>query len=263
MDWNRIKTIFIISFLLLDIYLMYQYFESRNANQYEVMTETSLEDRLAADNIEYVSFSKDQIYASYISAKPKTFLLEEKLGLEESEVTIYDGTLLTVELQNPIKINDGSFPLDLRTFLKGSIIHGDQYVFWDKIAETNTVIYYQKFENHFFYKNKNGRLVFQLNEDNEIISYEQTLLEDIQVISEKEEVLQPLKAIETLYDENVLRPKSKITTIELGYYSLIQPASQVLTPTWRFVIDGKENVFVNAFEGQILQLEQDMEKTME
>ena len=29
MDWSKIKTIFIISFLILDIYLMYEFFKIR------------------------------------------------------------------------------------------------------------------------------------------------------------------------------------------------------------------------------------------
>lgn len=262
MDWNRIKTIFIVSFLILDVYLMYQYFENRNANQYEIMTQTTFEDRLTADEIEYVSVPKDQIYASYLSAKPKVFGKEEKLELDESEITTYSGTTLTVHLKEPIKVSKDSLPSDIGSFLKGKIIHGDQYAFWEKNEENNTVVYYQKYKDHFFYKNKNGQLVLQLNDNDEIISYEQTMLEDIEEISGEEEVLPPLKAIETLYDERVLRPHSKITKIELGYYSLIQPASQVLTPTWHFVINGEENVFVNAFEGHILQLDSDTETKM-
>lgn len=255
MDWNKIKSIFIISFLILDIYLLYQYFESRNANQYEVMTQTSFEDRLVADEIEYVSLPKEQIYASYLSAKPKVFEKKEKIELDESEITTIGGTTLSVHLKDPVKVSKNFLSSELTSFIKGKIIHGDQYTFWEKDEENNTIVYYQKYKNSLFYKNINGRLIFYLNDANEIVSYEQTLLEEIEEISEKEEVLPPLKAIETLYDERVLKPHSKITKIELGYYSLIQPASQVLTPTWRFVINGEENVFVNAFEGHILQLD--------
>jgi regulatory protein YycI of two-component signal transduction system YycFG len=104
-------------------------------------------------------------------------------------------------------------------------------------------------------------LTLHLNDENEIISYKQTLLEGIEVLSQKQEVLPPIKAIETLYDNGVLQPKSKITKVELGFYTLVQlTESQVLTPTWRFVVDDKENLFVNAFEGKIIQIADDQKK---
>lgn len=257
MDWNRIKSIFIISFLILDIYLLYQYFESRDSNEYEVLTDISIEDHLEAEKIEYVSIPKEQTYASYLSAKPKEFKDIEKLDLDEGEITTFGGSTLIVNLKEPQRISKGFHPSDIESFLKTNVVNGDQYTFWYKDDEEKTIVYYQKYKNYTFYKNKNGRLILNLNDKNEIVSYEQTFLEDVEEISEKEEVLPPIKAIETMYDQRVLRPEDKITKIELGYYSLIQPASQVLTPTWRFVINGQENVFVNAFEGQILQLEPD------
>ena len=54
LDWSKIKTIFIISFLILDIYLMYEFFKIQVSNQYEIQTETSIEKWLKADEIEYV-----------------------------------------------------------------------------------------------------------------------------------------------------------------------------------------------------------------
>ena len=133
---------------------------------------------------------------------------------------------------------------------------GDQYEYFAINEDDHTVTYFQKYQNKPFYHNINGKLTLQLNEKNEIISYKQTLLEKIEDLSEKQEVLPPIKAIETLYDNGELLPYSKITKVELGYFTLVQlSASQVLTPTWRFVVDDKENLFVNAFEGQIIQIE--------
>ena len=114
------------------------------------------------------------------------------------------------------------------------------------------------------YKNINGMITFKLDEDNQIVSYEQTFLEEMEKLTAKEEILQPLKAIETLHQKGMLKSKSKITRIELGYSTLIQlAASQVLAPTWRFEVDGKESLFVNAFEGQIIQFNSDENSKVE
>ena len=40
LDWSRIKTIFIICFLMLDIYLIYEFFKIQDSNQVEVQTQT-------------------------------------------------------------------------------------------------------------------------------------------------------------------------------------------------------------------------------
>jgi regulatory protein YycI of two-component signal transduction system YycFG len=105
-------------------------------------------------------------------------------------------------------------------------------------------------------------ITFTLNKDNQVISYTQTYLEDIEKLTEKEEILPPLKAIETLHQNGMLKPKSKITNVEFGYSTLIQP-SQVLAPTWHIVVNDKESLFVNAFEGQIIDFNSDENKVVE
>jgi len=41
----------------------------------------------------------------------------------------------------------------------------------------------------------------------------------------------------------------------LGYYTLVHlTSSQVLTPAWRFVTAKEENLYVDAFEGQVINL---------
>jgi regulatory protein YycI of two-component signal transduction system YycFG len=67
-----------------------------------------------------------------------------------------------------------------------------------------------------------------------------------------------------LHQKGLLKPKSKITNIELGYSTLVQlAASQVLTPTWRIVVNDKEDFFVNAFEGQVINFNSDEKKAVE
>ena len=71
------------------------------------------------------------------------------------------------------------------------------------------------------------------------ISYKQTYLEDSQELSKDEKLIQPLKAIETLYTNGYLQPKSKIVDVELGYYTLVplSDTTQVLNPAWRFIVN--------------------------
>lgn len=259
MDWSKIKTIFILTFLVLDIYLMYEFFKLKDSSQFEFITEASFEKRLKADEIEYPDLPKNNQKDKYLSAKSKIFTNEEieeveETKLEGQKITVTDSTLQSV-LEKPFKISESFEPAELNSFIKNKVLYGDQYRFWEKSKKGNTITYYQQYEEKIFFKNINGELTFYLNEENEIVSYRQTLLEDIEGLSENEKIIQPLKVIENLYENGSLKPKSQIIKMEPGYYTFVQlSGSQVLTPAWRLVFKDKEDLFVHAIEGQIIEL---------
>ncbi|MGZ4159571.1 MAG: two-component system regulatory protein YycI [Neobacillus sp.] len=254
MDWSKIKTIFIITFLILDVYLLYQFMKIRDANKYELTTESSVEDKLKADEIQYVELPKVPIKEQYLSAKPKLFTKGDVAKLKGQTALLKEpSATFQVTVDKPFQVSNKFEPAELASFIKENILYGDHYIFWEKNDKKNTITYFQQYENSPMYKNINGMIIFTLNSDNQIISYQQTYLEGIEKLTAKEAILPPLKAIETLHQKGVLKPKSKITKIELGYSTLIQlAASQVLAPTWRIVVDDNESLFVNAFEGQII-----------
>jgi len=263
MDWSKIKTIFIITFLALDIYLLYEFFKLRDANKYEFITETSFEENLAADDIEYVTLPKAEGKETYVSAKPKLFKNEALSKIKGVHFTIIDETVLQGVLEDPVKLGKDFQISELNAFVNGKVLNGDQYQYFSQDSQEKSVTFYQQFKNKTIYNNINGRLILHLNDENEIMSYTQTYLEEIESLQESQDVLPPIKAIETLYDNGLLQPKSKITKVELGLHTLVQlTASQLLTPTWRFVVDDKEDLYVNAFEGQIIQMDETKEKNV-
>ncbi len=266
MDWSKIKTIFIITFLILDVYLLYQFMKVRDANKYEVITEASFEEKLKADEIKYVDLPKAPIQAQYLSAKPKVFTQVDIDKLKGQPVVIRGTgtTTLHVTLEKPLKITAKFEPAELSTFITDNVLSGDDYQFGEKSDKDKTITYFQTSGNVPLFKNINGMIIFKIDEENQIVSYEQTFLEEMEKLTAKEEILKPLKAIETLHQKGMLKSKSKITKIDLGYSTLIQlAASQVLAPTWRFEVDGKESLFVNAFEGQIIQFNSDENSKVE
>jgi regulatory protein YycI of two-component signal transduction system YycFG len=265
MDWSKIKTIFILTFLILDVYLLFQFMKIRDANKYEVISEASVEEKLKADDIQYVDLPKDPIQAQYLSAKPKVFTKEEIEKLKgQTAVLRGTGTTLFSTLEKPIQITSKFEPAELAAFLKDHVLFSDDYQYGEKSDKDKTITYFQLSENVPLYKNINGMIIFKIDEESQIVSYEQTFLEEMEKLTAKEEILPPLKAIETLHQKGMLKSKSKITKIDLGYSTLIQlAASQVLAPTWRFEVDGKESLFVNAFEGQIIQFNSDENSKVE
>src|SRR5437763_15821788 len=118
MDWSKIKTIFIITFLILDVYLLYQFLKIRDANKYEVITEASVEEKLKADEIQYVELPKAVIKDQYLSAKPKLFNKGDLAKLKGQFAKVKDGTTIESTVEKPIQISSKFEPADLSTFIK-------------------------------------------------------------------------------------------------------------------------------------------------
>lgn len=261
MDWSKIKTIFIVVFFILNIFLLTQLISKINKNQYEVISDASLEEKLKGDDIEYVNMPKGTIEDQHISAKSKKFKESELKNVKKQEITVEDDYIIYSTLEEPVRIGKEFDPSQISAFIHDHVLYGEKYRFWEHDEEENTIIYYQEHEEKLFLKNMNGRLVFYLNDENEIISYEQTMLEDIEPLREKQEVIPAMKAVELLHEKGKLKPDSKITSVELGYYTIVQltgSQGQVLTPTWHFIVEHngeKEPLLVNAFEGRIISQE--------
>jgi len=257
MDWSKIKTIFILTFLVLNIYLVFEFYKVKNSTQYILNTETTFEKKLKNEEITYVDFPKNITKDKYLVGVPKQFYVEElnqdTIDKENPNYNITNGTTLEVALKEPIALADTSIDA-IDAFLQTNILHGDEYKYWG--IKDNELTFYQEYEEKTFYHNQNGELILYLSANNEIISYRQTYLSDIQVLSDNEKIIQPMSALEILYNNGKLRSHDTITKVELGYYAFVQTSTtQVLTPAWRFVVNDTKDLYVHAIEGQVIQID--------
>ena len=259
MDWSKIKTIFIIAFLILDVYLIYEYTQLKESQKADVGTKEPTANILSRLSIEYdieklpTNNQKDQ----YLSAKSKTFSEEEKKELEKGilkgqDITIRDSINLQSILDKPIKVSDNFDPDDLTEVLFNQVYKGDEYRFWEKMG--NTITYYQQFGGKTLYRNLKGALTFNVNEENKIVSYNQTYLENIKEMDEKENIIQPLEVILSLFTKSKIESDSYVSKMELGYYTQLDTTAQLLAPTWKVTVDDKD-FYVNALDGEVIQLE--------
>ncbi|KYD07975.1 two-component system regulatory protein YycI [Heyndrickxia sporothermodurans] len=258
MDWNKTKTMFIIVFLILDIFLFVQFSRQYSDSKIEQLKEDpSLEDRLKEAEITYnISFPSESIKVQYISAKTKKFTEKEIKELVNQTVTIGPNkTSLFSTFKKPEKLNSSFDPIQLETFISENMLYGNQYKYWEYDKDKNVIIFYQTYEDKQFFKNDSGQLVLILNDKNEVVSYKQTILEKMEKRG-GEKALPIMTAIGNLYAKNMIFAKSEVVKAELGYYTLIpQTESQMLVPTWHFVVKhGKvaDDLFVNAIDGRVI-----------
>lgn len=259
MDWSKIKTIFIITFLVLDVFLGYQFIQKRNSNQIDVALEISIEDQLKQDEITYIELPKKDVNENYISGKQKLFNEEELKMLDNQKVVIVDSAIIQATFNKPISLPETNIEYRLSQFLKEEVISGDRYTFWNFNEETRTFYYFQQYKNKTIYNNYSAMLMIHLNENNQIVSYEQSMLDEIEEYKREEDIIPAIKALEILYKRDLLKPGSHVTKVELGYYGLFlfnTSKTYVLTPTWRIVVDDNEDYYVNGLEGQVIDQNQ-------
>lgn len=263
MDWSRAKTIFIITFFILDIFLVFQLITQKNENKFDLIKETSIEERLKADEIIVPKLPEQPTKGKYVQADAKIFQEKELSHLNGQEITIVSGTTVQSKLKTPYPLKKNWQTKDVDEFVLSNVVYGDHYVYGEYDKKNNRFIYFQKYNNIPFFNNLSGQLVLTLNEKNEIVSYTQTMLENIKEIKEQE-ILTAYDAMVTLYNKQLLKSGGKITEVEIGYYTLVPiMSSQLLAPTWRFSIEGQEDLFVNAVEGHAFFVSDSENKILE
>ncbi|MCM3618211.1 two-component system regulatory protein YycI [Sutcliffiella horikoshii] len=257
MDWRKTKTIFILTFLVLNIYLGVQILEKREQSQLELLAEASTEEKFEVDEITYADLPKAPPKESYISGSSYVFTdddLEKLMEDKGQEVRRVDETTINAVWKEPIALPETNMTSRLNTVFQDQILFADQYKFWGYNQVTNTLYFFQQYDGKHIYSNSSGMVMVQLNELNQIISYVQTYITDLQEMDVEQDVISVFNALENLYNSGDLRPRSHVGHMELGYYTLLDNTnSHVLIPTWHIVIDEDQDYFVNAFEGSIIK----------
>ena len=226
----------------------------------ETIGEQNIEARLKNDNITYGALPTNIEKSAYISGKVKNFEEENlNLKLENAQTISIDKNKLVVTLRKPVEIKNIDDALSYNDFLKLNVYEGSSYTLWEIDKENRSATFFQTVNTRTLYYILNGLVTVYWNDRNEIIEYEQTLLENIEPYEEEKVLTSPLKAIQTLYNKGLLSPNATITKVNLGYTTLVQfTQTQVFVPTWEIQVetedDVREEYFVNAVQGVILDL---------
>lgn len=270
MDWSKSKSIFIVVFLILDVFLLSLYLNRHTEAQRmenTLLAERTIEAKLKDDNITYNNLPTTIEKAPYISGKVKNFE-EEDIDIPNVQ-TNADKNKLLATLVDPVAI-DIEDPNSVNDFLKSNVYEGASYVLWEVDAENKRAIFFQTAIGSVIYYNNSGTLTIYWNDDQEVFKYEQTLLEDINTtVSEEQRGLSaPLRAIQTLYNKGLLLSNSTVLEVNLGYSTLLpENETHVFVPTWEVRVktpdDEEEVYFVNAVQGGVVDLKTDGKRVKE
>ncbi len=235
---------------MLDIFLLRQFIETREPDL-SFIPETSIEEGLKTD-IEGLDLLTDEaMQGSYLYGSRKELNDEEKEELEQfenQEIEVLPGDLIVSKLTEPVSYDEDN----LQSFLESNVLNGENYVFWGKNDETNTLIYFQKIKGNPIYYNQSGLLLILLNDQDEMVQYTQTILKNEDDQQEDYDLFTDTEAIMHLYNNtNELNQGDELTDIKIGYHNLtpLPNGGQVLAPTWKITINENRNYFIHAIEG--------------
>lgn len=260
MQWGHIKTLFILSFLFLNIYLIWALIDRQQDVGYLDNQELPIEDQLAAEEIKYDSIEVDVSQSAYISAIQKELTDEDLQELEDAqgqELEVFNNNLILAEFETPVRLSQNISVEELEMLIQMNFLHGEEYYFWDYNEELNVLLFFQEKEERVVYYNENGLLLIFLNDDRQATHYAQTILGESEVQGDLVQLNQPTQVIYQLFNANYLNRGDEITDMEIGYYSRIAADGiQVFAPTWKVTVNDERSHFVNAIEGIIYKNEQ-------
>ncbi|MER1290877.1 two-component system regulatory protein YycI, partial [Bacillus sp. C1(2022)] len=253
MEWNRTKTIFIIVFLILDIFLAFQYFDKRSNNQFPILEKSTLQEDMKADHISYGNLSKETSKGSSISAQKRVFKQSEIKSLKGQKPkalmnTAKENALTEIEMEfeTPIALPKTDMKTKAREIVNEEIIDGNKYKLWKVDKSGKQIVFFQTYNGNYIFQdrqnddnNEMGEVVLYLNNKNEVVSYKQSMLQDIKEVK-TENLISAVGAVEALYYPDYLKKYSKIKSAELGYFTQYPLASaQIFVPVWRIEVERK------------------------
>lgn len=261
MDWNKTKTIFIIVFSILNVFLYSLYLDRyTEAEKVEILrNESSSVEELKEDNITYGNLPETVENQPYINARMKEFQRNE-VPSGKMRGSVQGENLLAVELLEPQPLGDKASRETLTAFVSENVYQGGNYVFWEINKEENKAVFFQKVNGKTLYYSDNGRVTVYWNDKGEVTRYEQTIYENVELGKQPKELIPPIQAIYTLYQRGILPANTTIDAAEIGYsvYVQVSENDRMFLPTWRIsatLADGtKEEYFINAVNNGIIEL---------
>ncbi|EGA91237.1 hypothetical protein GPDM_00170 [Planococcus donghaensis MPA1U2] len=261
MDWNKTKTIFIIVFSILNVFLyslyLNRYTEAKNV---EVLSESSVDEKLQADKITYSNLPENVEGMPYIRGETKIFTAKEAPKVNV-QVNIQDGKKLQVSYEKAVSpVGDPESVKALTTFMEQNVYEGTSYELWEIDKELNKAVYFQKLAGEVLYFSDDGKVTVYWDNEGNIVRYEQTMFTNIIENEEPKSLVTAVTAIHTLYQKNMLEYGTKIVNTELGYSVHVQVSKdrQMFVPTWHVrgeLEDGsRQDYFVNAVKDGVIEL---------
>ena len=238
MDFRRSTLVLIISFLFLDIFLFVTFWQMKKEIKTPLNTSINVMEQMRTDGITVTSVNTTVEYLPIIQISPTN--IEHLISNLPSQVATYDKGVISSQLLAPIQLTlDANSNTTMDNFAEltsyvesGSIINGNQYTWFNYNPTTRKVIYAQR-ANQIPVMDGSSQIIFTLNANNQVISYEQTFAGNVEVLGANRALITSQKAMEVLYLAGRIPTRSTVSVVRLSYYkSLALKDLSIYSPAW-------------------------------
>lgn len=269
MDWSKTKTIFIIVFSILNVFLYSVYINNYNEEQeLEVLGESNIESDLKNANISVGNLPISTEKVTYVSGKINTFDNFDFDQVTRNQIiTVSDNMIIEGTMKKPEKL-EALNEKTLTEFLKRTVFKGEEYRLWQIDKSAREATFFQVMNDKMIFYNQSATIKVYWSEKEEITKYEQTMFGSLKAVGEKSMLIKPIQAIKTIFEKGYLKDHTTISFVNLGYSTLVPlTETQVLSPTWhiRAMVPDEngrkkqQDFFVNAVDNQILDIEKNIQ----
>lgn len=263
MDFKKIQMILIITFSVLNLYLLSVLLEkNEELNFGDPSTTVNLQEGLRNDNIKAPELSSDDVEIPFIKTDKDSYLADHLNELSNQTTRMDGGKLLSV-LSEPIQLkldtnnSKGNQLEPLQEFIDGgNVLKANEYEFLSYQAVNQRIVYVQMV-NNIPIADGTGSLIFNLNDEGQVTSYEQTHTGPAEIQGRQRSVISEQSAIESLYLSNQIPGSSTIRNVTLSYFQTLSLTDMnIYSPMW-YVEIVRDNVpiqvkHVDALTGKII-----------
>ncbi|EXJ23263.1 hypothetical protein ADIAL_1280 [Alkalibacterium sp. AK22] len=265
MDFKKIESIFLMTFLLLNIYLLISFLNRSNLQHASTAPDqVNLLREMEQIGIELPSLNEEVREVYYVQADRNDLLEENVDQLENQAGSIAeDGTLYTSILSDPIEIDgnpeDGFTETDfsrLNNFIDSdAVLFGEEYTFLRFDRTDSRFIFSQEVEG-IPVADGTSEISLFYGSDGNIISYQQSFAGPMSTQGSPLEIITDRQAVEVLFQNNEISSNSIVSTPILSYQrTLFLEDLSMYGPVWFIPVrdsNGETILRVDAFEGTVV-----------
>ena len=263
MDFKRSAIVLIVCFFFLDVFLFGLVWQKRAETRTRLNTSINVLDQMKQDGITLPTLTANSESIPIVQLTPVT--LDSKNTSLQNQIITSEKNGISSQLINPIQLNLGnSITADsfneLTEFVNSKqVLFGDQYVWSAYNPTTKKVVYTQKADKVSI-MDGTSQIVFTVNANDQVVSYEQNYAGTVQVLGSERAVITVQRAVEILYLAGRISSKSTVLSVKLSYYqSLVLKDFSIYSPAWYVEIRQSDGQLiarrVDAIHGTVLSNE--------
>ena len=238
MDFRRSTLVLIISFLFLDLFLFGIFWQMKKEVKTPLNASINVMEQMRTDGITVTGVNTTVESLPIIQISPNN--IDSLVNTLPSQIATYEKGIISSQLLAPIQLTidtNATVTMDqfaeLTTYVEsGSIINGKQYTWFNYNPTTRKVIYAQR-ANQIPVMDGSSQIIFTLNVNNQVISYEQTFAGTPEILGSNRVLITSQKAMEVLYLAGRIPTRSTVSVVRLSYYkSLGLKDLSIYSPAW-------------------------------